>query len=422
MHRTQVVTRAEITAARNKVYDSENKGEHMQLQVKDLKRLSKLSNCRLVAGKNGLSKDVRWFFVCFFDDIDHWIYEKEVVFLPGVGINTNTEKLADLMEKFHKKNVSAIYVIIGYQFYEMPEILIKLADQYDIPLFEMPNIVPLVEITKELSEMILLNQTKKIKAENILKDALFGHSSDIQWHAQNLRLLGYELCKSNYIIKIRFRDFTFEDENRNSFIDAALNTNFSNLIYFQHEHSFIIGIIMTDLEDASGYLRERCSRLVDMIKEGNSYQILSIGISEPFRTLCEAKKCLHQASQALECIFCSNTDDIVFFYDEMSSILKIIQELNDKILLESCYRHILEPLITYDEEHGTEYIKTLSVYMNESGNNQRIATLLNIHRNTLLYRMAKIKEILGCNLDDSNIRFEIQTELYIYNYMNANRM
>lgn len=394
----------------------------MQLQVKDLKRLSKLSNCKLIAGKDGLSKDVRWFFVCFFDDVEQWIYEKEVVFLPGVGINMNTKNLVNLMEQFRRKKVSAIYIIIGYQFYEVPQVLVRLADKYNIPLFEMPNVVPLVEITKELSEMILLNQTRKIRAENTFKDALFGHSSDIQWHMQNLRLLGYELCRNNYIIKIRFEDYTYSDERKNSFIDAALNTCFHNLIYFQHEHNYAIGMIMTDQTDAAGYLRECFSRLINMVHKEDGHHILSIGVSESFHKLYEVKHCLHQAAQALECVSYANVDEIVFFYEDMSSILKILQELDDKKLFEACCRHMLEPLIVYDNEHGTEYVKTLSVYMREYGNSHRVTQILNIHRNTLLYRISKIREILKYDLEDPDVKFELQIELYLYRYLNNCRV
>lgn len=391
----------------------------MQLQVKDLKRLSKLSNCKLIAGKNGISKDVRWFFVCFFDDVEQWIYEKEVVFLPGVGINTNTKSLSNLMEQFRRKSVSAIYIIIGYQFYEVPEVLVRLADKYDIPLFEMPNVVPLVEITKELSEMILLNQTRKIRAENTFKDALFGHSSDIKWHMQNLKLLGYELLKNNYIMKIRFEDYTYSGERKDSLIDAALNTCFQNLIYFQHEHNYIIGLIMIDRSEAAGYLRECFLRLLGILQKENGHGVISVGVSEPFHMLHEAKHCLHQASQALESIPFADTDEIVFFYEDMSSLLKLVQELDDKKLLEACCRHMLEPLIVYDSEHGTEYVKTLSVYMREYGNSHRVTHILNIHRNTLLYRMSKIKEMLKYDLESPDVKFELQIELYLYHYMNT---
>lgn len=394
----------------------------MQLQVKDLKRLSKLSNCKLIAGKEGLSKDVRWFFVCFFDDVEQWIYEKEVVFLPGVGINTNTKNLLNLMEQFRRKNVSAIYIIIGYQFYEVPEVLVGLADKYDIPLFEMPNVVPLVEITKELSEMILLNQSRKIRAENTFKDALFGHSSDIQWHMQNLKLLGYELCRNNYIMKIQFEDYTNSDESKNGFIDAALNACFHNLLSFQYEHNYVIGMIMTEQTDAAEYLRQCFLRLISMLHGDGRHHILSIGVSESFQTLCEAKQCLHHASQALKSMSYANTDEVVFFYEDMSSIFKIMQELDDNRLFEACCRHMLEPLIMYDEEHGTEYVNTLSVYMMEYGSSQRVTQILNIHRNTLLYRMSKIKEMLKYDLGDPAVKFELQIELYLYRYINTGRV
>lgn len=53
-----------------------------------------------------------------------------------------------------------------------------------------------------------------------------------------------------------------------------------------------------------------------------------------------------------------------------------------------------------DKENGTEYMKTLRMYLDQQQNAVRTARELYIHRSTFLYRLEKIKEILESDLDD----------------------
>lgn len=53
-----------------------------------------------------------------------------------------------------------------------------------------------------------------------------------------------------------------------------------------------------------------------------------------------------------------------------------------------------------DEEQNTEYVKTLSVYLDHHLNAVQSAKKLFIHRSTFLYRLDKIKDILESDLED----------------------
>ncbi len=65
-----------------------------------------------------------------------------------------------------------------------------------------------------------------------------------------------------------------------------------------------------------------------------------------------------------------------------------------------CHEKLLV-LRKMDQEHGTEYMKTLRTYLDQQQNAVRTAKELYIHRSTFLYRLEKIKEILESDLDDT---------------------
>lgn len=68
---------------------------------------------------------------------------------------------------------------------------------------------------------------------------------------------------------------------------------------------------------------------------------------------------------------------------------------------ESLYSSGLAALQTYDSENGTDYVYTLKVLLALSQNTSAVCQCLAIHKNTLYYRISKIKEISGYNLTDS---------------------
>jgi DNA-binding PucR family transcriptional regulator len=68
----------------------------------------------------------------------------------------------------------------------------------------------------------------------------------------------------------------------------------------------------------------------------------------------------------------------------------------------------LQRVIEHDERHGSDYVQTLAVYLACMGRLRVAAEQLNIHRNTLEYRMRRIEEVAGIRLDDPNNRLAIE--------------
>lgn len=69
----------------------------------------------------------------------------------------------------------------------------------------------------------------------------------------------------------------------------------------------------------------------------------------------------------------------------------------DKQLL---VRNMLHPLIHYDQENHTELQVTLITYLQENANITAAAKALFLHRNTMIHRINKIKELLKLKLED----------------------
>lgn len=61
-------------------------------------------------------------------------------------------------------------------------------------------------------------------------------------------------------------------------------------------------------------------------------------------------------------------------------------------------------IVQYDAERGTDYGLTLRAWLDGFGDTGAVASVLNVHRNTLRYRMQRIGELSGMRLDDPEER------------------
>ena len=71
-------------------------------------------------------------------------------------------------------------------------------------------------------------------------------------------------------------------------------------------------------------------------------------------------------------------------------------------------------LLDYDRENGTEYCKTLRVYVECGCSVTRAAQILYLHRNTMAKRLTRIGELCGLSPEDGRalIHFYLSDQLH----------
>ena len=81
-------------------------------------------------------------------------------------------------------------------------------------------------------------------------------------------------------------------------------------------------------------------------------------------------------------------------------------------LLSFCVPEVLD-LLNYDKKNGTALTDTLYVYLESVCSTTPAAKALFIHKNTLLYRIARIKEILHCDMQKGEDVYKLMMSLRI---------
>jgi PucR family transcriptional regulator, purine catabolism regulatory protein len=147
---------------------------------------------------------------------------------------------------------------------------------------------------------------------------------------------------------------------------------------------------------------------------------LSVGAGRPYGGVAGLATGYHEAEEALvigqELLGGART---TYFGD--LGIRRLLFPLRDSPELRTFYAEYLGALESYDERHGTELIRTLEGFFTHHGNHVRAADALHLHRNTLLYRLARIQAISGLDLDDAEVRLAAQVALRLRPLATARR-
>jgi DNA-binding PucR family transcriptional regulator len=71
----------------------------------------------------------------------------------------------------------------------------------------------------------------------------------------------------------------------------------------------------------------------------------------------------------------------------------------------------LRALQAHDTGHGTAYLVTLAAWLDFPGAPTAAARSIHVHPNTLRYRMARIADLAGLDLDDPLVRLATRLQL-----------
>lgn len=107
----------------------------------------------------------------------------------------------------------------------------------------------------------------------------------------------------------------------------------------------------------------------------------------------------------------------VHYFSDFIGYHLLDQHIQQKDLL-AFYHEILGPLDSHDAQHNANLLETLDVYFKSNANLSDAAKAMFIHRNTLIYRIDKIKQILNTDLKDSEENFVFMMALHIMRIIN----
>jgi len=132
---------------------------------------------------------------------------------------------------------------------------------------------------------------------------------------------------------------------------------------------------------------------------------VSVGIGRPHRQLTDLRQSYYEASYAIKIRKLKGEPGVIASFDDLGSY-GLLLGLQDTLSLEVFYDSVLGKLQEYDEQNSSDLVKSLACFLEANGHWGDAAEKLYVHRHTLRYRMKRVEEITGRDLNQSQDRME----------------
>lgn len=126
-----------------------------------------------------------------------------------------------------------------------------------------------------------------------------------------------------------------------------------------------------------------------------------------------------KALSALEMVMLQKEPGDVLRFEETRLNRLLLHLTNDETVLEITQAAI-QPLIEYEAERGIDLIETFIVYDAEKRNVSQAARALNLHRQSLLYRLEKINQLTNLSVENPNDAFLLNISIKIHQVHTVN--
>lgn len=103
----------------------------------------------------------------------------------------------------------------------------------------------------------------------------------------------------------------------------------------------------------------------------------------------------------------------IIFYKDLG-IYRVLLTLTDKEAIKEYLADTVAPLYEYDEMNHSDLVRVLQCYLANDCSVKSASQELIVHRNTINYKLGKAAEILGKNLSDFDVRFQLRLGFLLY--------
>lgn len=373
------------------------------MNCEDMVKIPELENVLLLrAGAGGMKNIVRWIYFadclqCVQSEykVEDYIHGGEFVILTNRSVTDNKDTLIGLIGKMLAHGISALGINEG----QISDELIQYADENDLPLFELPEKYPLIDLSQILCNKLVLEENNKNLEEQLFTSILDSEHLNRESVLAQARYLNVDLSGGFCVVEFALK--AAQNQNGNS---LALGRELRHIISMEFSFYTASDILMLSqtgsvlaLVSSERIKEEDLKMILQRIAEKSRKQhkiTVDIGIGTEVEYLEDVKISRKEAADAIRNAAMAGASGQIYRYREQG-IYTLISKIQDDKFLDKYVEKQIGSLIRADALNKGNLCETLESYLNHNCNVKETAQALYIHRNTMNYRMNKIKEILG---------------------------
>lgn len=362
----------------------------------------------LRAGEKGLERSVSWIY--FADtlqclqkefNMDNYIHGGEFVVLTNPSVTANTRVLISMVKRMYADDIAALGINEG----QISDELKEYCSEVSLPLFELPERFPLVDLSQILCRELVREENSQNSTEQLFSSIL-----DAEHLERNVVMAQAEYLNIDLEGRFAIAEFAFRTEPEaytslsslemgkeiRCMIEREFSGYLTGKILILPQAGSVLALIPSDKLDEK-LQKQIFQKIADRVR--NRYQItLEIGIGNPCEYLEDVNVSRREASDAIRIARLSGSKSCINYYIDQG-IYTFISQINNDRFLDDFVEQYIGKLIKADKMQDGDLCETLEVYLENDCSASETSNKLFIHRNTLHYRMNKIKSIVGSDLE-----------------------
>jgi sugar diacid utilization regulator len=257
--------------------------------------------------------------------------------------------------------------------------------------------------------------------DDLLEGLLIGGGRDNGEVARWARHLGYDATREHRILAVTFEAAgparpAGAATTLRSRVAAAIDHFFTNRVpgaitSIRDDEVVVVVPEPTDQHPCAetGQLAAGCrARMRDTFPEA----VVTIGIGGTCRDPADIARSYGQARRTIDAVQRLGRQGQVVAFEDLG-VHRLLLQVPDLAELRAFATEILGKLGAQEHQRGAELLTTLACYFRENSSPQRTARSLHVHPNTVAYRIRRIQEITGLQLDNYRDRLMAQVALEI---------
>lgn len=352
-----------------------------------------------LAGEGNMNALVDWVHLLEDPEVAGFLHGNELVFTTGIG-NKASDWYLEYVKDLIGNGVSGLVLNIGPYIEKVPEDVLEYCRAIDFPLFTIPWDTRIVDVTNDFCHRIIRAEETETSLANAFKNAIF-FPNNVTGYKSALERKGFDLDADFMVALIKM-----QAPNQKSFDDFAKNIRmhlakilfaYSDRFSFFRQDNYYIVVLQNFTTEA---IDQAIVRLDEVCHYGNKKTKIHAGYSGIEKGISSLPRSYKRAQEVQK--MAEKKRQLKLSYDDLG-IHQILIEVEDSQVLNRYYQNTLGILEDYDDKHQSDYFYILRVYLENNNSVEKVANETYVHRNTINYKIKKIKEILDMELNNKQV-------------------
>lgn len=368
-----------------------------------------MDGVELVAGEGGLDRIVSWTYLVQTRPYADHMNQGNFALIVVDYVRFDFEEVSKTLEELIALGISGLAISVIEDRERIPEKILAQADKVNLPLFSVRwEGASFVDIDQSIGTLIMETNVKNKRTGDYLYNLLFGYDINEKYVEKISGQFGLDFSKP-YRVGIIAVDRKYgvnleQDEHIYEYYANSLNKAVTDMKGHPMFMRFLNKFVLLFEAKANKEIEREIER---MLREQDS--------RTEFKGLIQSTCILGRAY--------TNPRDFGKSYQEAKSLVPkkdLLPNPNGKKVLSASamgiYKYLfnsgnqteilnycdekLSKLTEYDHANGTFLVETILAYYMNGFSVGKTAEALFIHRNSLQYRLNKIEELLGIELED----------------------